>query len=70
MKYEKPLLVDLTAHYPVAEGLCNYGSRPGVGQQCASGGFADSPCNVGGTLQGCKAGSAAVGSCASGTGKI
>jgi hypothetical protein len=69
MKYEKPLLVDLTDRGSMAVGLCNYGSRPGVNQQCASGGFADSPCSVGGTLQGCKAGTAAIGSCATGDGR-
>jgi len=69
MKYEKPLLVDLTARGSVAVGLCSHGSRPGTLQQCASGGFADSPCSVGGSLQGCKAGIAAIGSCATGDGR-
>ena len=70
LKYEKPVLIDLTDRGSVAVGLCSHGSRPGVNQQCASGGFADSPCSVGGGLQGCKSGTAANGSCSSGSGRI
>ena len=69
IKYEKPLLIDLMDRGSVALGACGHGSGPGIGQQCASGGAADSPCNNGGSLQGCKTGAAAIGTCSQGNGR-
>ncbi len=67
LKYERPILVDLMDRDSLALGICTHGSSPGIGQQCASGGAADTPCNNGGGGQGCKPGAAAIGTCGSGT---